>query len=360
MILTVRASGMFTTVQDTGRWGYQAVGMPVAGAMDTMALRAGNLALGNDPNAAALEITVIGPELECSGEGAAVLTGADLGVRLNGSPMPANTVFLVSSGDRISFAGNKGGGARSWICFSGGIDTPPVMGSRSTYIRGGFGGHEGRALRAGDVISCGDPHSLWRRTVGFEIFQGEGVFSAAGGADIIEVRVIEGPQVDMFTREGVRTFLHSSYMVSAESDRMGCRLEGPKIEHEGEADILSDAIANGSIQVPGHGLPIVMLADRQTTGGYTKIATVISADIPLMAQVLPGSRLNFRMVALEEAVTAARKVFDRLERLRILAAEYRARPYLSTAPEPLAGRMRLTFEGRTWNVEWERETQESG
>ena len=354
MILTVHSPGMFTTVQDTGRWGYQAVGMPVAGAMDTMALRAGNLALGNDPDSAALEITIIGPVLECSGEGAVVLTGADPGLRLNGSSMPTNVVFLIRSGDRISFSGYKDGGARSWICFSGGIDTPPVMGSRSTYIRGRLGGYEGRTLRTGDEIFCGTPHPLWRRAEGFEILEWEDVSPPADGEDKV-VRVIEGPQIEMFTRAGVGTFLGSSYTVSSDSDRMGCRLEGAKIEHCAEADILSDAIANGSIQVPGHGLPVIMLVDRQTTGGYPKIATVISADIPLLGQMLPGCRLSFRMVTLDEAVKAVLKTYGFLERLRISAAEYRSRPQVSTGPEPLSGCMRLTFGGRTWDVEWERE-----
>ena len=158
----------------------------------------------------------------------------------------------------------------------------------------------------------------------------------------------------MFTSEGVKAFYGSVFVAGQESDRMGCRLEGPKIEHRGEADILSDAIANGSIQVPGHGMPIIMLADRQTTGGYPKIATVISADIPLLAQMLPGSSLNFRMVTLDEAVAEAFDVSGRLERIRRSVAEYRSRPQVSKVPEPLSGRMRLTFEGRVWNVEWER------
>ena len=351
MILTVRSPGMLTTVQDLGRWGHQAIGVPVAGAMDPLALRAGNLALGNDPSAAALEITLIGPELECEGEGAVVVTGADLDARLNDACMPPNVVFLLKSGDRISFGGKGTGGARAWICFSGGIDTPLVMGSRSTYIRGGLGGYQGRALKKGDMISCGAPHILWKRTAGFELPRVTGFFPSADTT----LRVMAGPQDDMFTREGMQTFLRSRYTVSAESDRMGCRLDGPKIEHSGEADILSDAIAHGAIQVPGHGLPIIMLADRQTTGGYPKIATVISADLPLLAQMLPGLSLNFRLVDLEEAVQAAREVFGRLEDIRILAAGYRSRPGRVNGPSPTAGRMRLTFEGRTWDVEWERD-----
>jgi antagonist of KipI len=256
-MITVLSPGLLTTVQDLGRWGYQAFGMPVAGAMDVYSLMAGNAVVGNPPGAAGLEMTVTGPELMVGSPGLVCVTGGDFAPMINSLPVPSWEGIRVQEGDIISFGGPGPGGARAWICFSGGVDVPIVMGSRSTYLRGGLGGYEGRRLKRGDLIPCGDPDILWSRGEGFSVPQD--LRRPLSGS---HVRVIPGPQEEMFTTEGVGAFYDSIFTVGQESDRMGCRLEGPKIEHRGEADILSDAIANGSIQVPGHGMPIIMLADR--------------------------------------------------------------------------------------------------
>lgn len=345
MSLLIRKPGLLTTVQDMGRWGYQAIGMPVAGAMDTFALRAGNLALGNDPGAAGLEITLVGPELEFQSDRAVIIAGADTGARLNGKTVPVNTVFLAGRGDVLGFIPGKGG-TRCWLCISGGVDVPMVMGSRSTYLRGKLGGVDGRALKSGDIVPLGEPYILWKRTAGF-------VIPAECSPDSNrEIRVMAGPQEEMFTSDGLETFYGSTYKLGAEADRMGCRLEGPVIEHVECADILSDAIPFGAVQVPGHGLPIIMLADRQTTGGYSKIATVIGADLPLLAQMVPGNALRFRKVDMQEAVTASREKLRELEAVRIAAADYRSRSVAVRTPTT-SGKMKLTVNDRVWDVEWE-------
>ncbi len=346
MSLLVSKPGLLTTVQDMGRWGYQAIGMPVAGAMDTFALRAGNLALGNDPAAAALEITLVGPELEFQSDRAVILAGADLGAILNGKTVPVNTVFMVKRGDVMGFR-PVAGGTRCWLCLSGGVDVPVVMGSRSTYLRGKLGGVEGRALKAGDVVPLGEPYILWKRTPGFVIPSGVSPVEQA------EIRVMAGPQEAMFTPGGLDTFYGSTYRLGAEADRMGCRLEGPVIEHVESADILSDAIPFGAVQVPGHGLPIIMLADRQTTGGYSKIATVTGADLSLLAQMTPGNSLRFRKVDMEEAMAASMEKLRELETIRIAAADYRSRSVVVVS-QPTSGKMKISVEGRQWDVEWER------
>lgn len=347
-MISVLSPGFLTTVQDLGRWGFQAFGMPVAGAMDVYSLIAGNAVVGNPPGAAGLEMTLTGPELVFGSSGLICVTGGEFAPMLNALPVPSWEGVRVKKGDILSFRGSGPGGARAWFCFSGGIDAPLVMGSRSTYIRGGIGGCEGRRLQRDDLLPCGAPDVLWRRGEGFRV----PAELRPQVADEPSARVIAGPQEEMFTPEGVETFYGSLYTVGAESDRMGYRLDGPKISHRGVADIISDAVANGSIQVPGHGLPIVMLADRQTTGGYPKIATVISADIPLFAWMVPGDGLSFRRVQIAEAERAAGDMAKALRSIRSLASDYRSR---STAPRslpPADGSMRLRFGGECYDVSW--------
>lgn len=350
-MITVLSPGLLTTVQDLGRWGFQAFGMSVAGAMDTYSLMAGNAIVGNSPGAAGLEITITGPELRFGSPGLVCVVGGEFGPRINAVPVPSWEGIRVEEGDVLSFGGSVPGGSRAWICFSGGVSVPLVMGSRSTCLRANLGGYKGRRLQRGDILQCGDPDILWRRGEGFGVPSGLRPQVIPGSP----VRVITGPQEEMFTPEGVETFYNSVFVVGPDSDRMGYRLEGPPISHSGGADIISDAIANGSIQVPGQGLPIVMLADRQTTGGYPKIAVIIHADLPILAGMAPGARLSFRRADIAEAEQASREMMEALRRVRSLASDYRSRSFRSKAPEPLAGHMRLTFHGRTWDVEWERE-----
>jgi len=253
--------------------------------MDDYALRIANLLVGNHEGEASLEITLLGFQLQVLDKTVVAITGADLTPMLNNASLPMWEAVMVSPGDIISFPWPKMG-CRSYLAVAGGIDVPKVMKSRSTYVKSHIGGFEGRPLRAGDRLKSSKAQpGISRRKLPVQYLP---VYR-----DSCELRVIPGPQDDHFTEEGIHTFLGSEYTVSTEADRVGYRLRGPQIEHKASADIISDGIPLGAIQVPGDGLPIVLLADRQTTGGYTKIATVITVDIPKLAQAKPGDKVRF-------------------------------------------------------------------
>lgn len=352
MKLHVNVPGMLTTIQDLGRWGHQAIGMPVAGAMDPMALKRGNLMVKNPSTAGALEITVIGPSLTVQGSGLIALTGADLGMTINGIPSEPWRTYLVQDGDGISFSGMKGSGCRSYLCVSGGIDVPPLMGSRSTYIRGKIGGLQGRALIKGDVLSCGKPYLLWERCAGFICPEK----LRPNYDQDLPLNAVLGPQDDCFTKKGIHTFLSEEYVVSPAADRMGYRMDGPTIEHRGGADIVSDAICLGAVQVPGHGQPIVMMADRQTTGGYTKIAVITGNSVARLAQKLPGESVRFQAMSQDQGIQEAKGEAQRLETLRLKVEEWIASPKeaAQTPSSPTSGRLLLNLEGLSYDVTWER------
>lgn len=308
--LEILRAGPLTTVQDRGRVGCQKFGVTVSGAMDEVALRVGNILVGNAQDAAALEISFLGPEIRISADVALALTGAEVAAELDGRPAPWYQAFLARAGQTLDIR-HCTRGMRAYLAAGGGIDVPIRLGSRSTSLAAGFGGTEGRPLRDGDVLSVGPIVGSPARWAGR---------SAPGTwrpvfASPETIRVVLGPQDDAFTEVGQRTFLESSYEVTPSSDRMGCRLEGPAIEHAGAADIISDWIPLGGVQVPGNGKPIILLADRQTTGGYTKIATVIGPDIPKLAQLRPGDRVRFQALAIAEAQGVARTLERDLSRL---------------------------------------------
>jgi antagonist of KipI len=301
-VFEVVQPGLLTTVQDKGRHGYQQYGVPVSGAMDSYALMVANLLVGNGEGDACLEITVLGPRLRILGDTVVSITGADLSPAVNNNPLPMWEAVKVCSGDTISFSHPKRG-CRSYLAVAGGIDVPEVMGSRSTYVKSRLGGLEGRPLRSGDRLRAGET----RVEISAKKLPPQYIpeYQAEN-----ELRVILGPQDDYFTEKGIQTFLHSEYMISIQADRMGCRLEGPPIEHKAGADIISDGVLPGAVQVPGDGLPIILLADRQTTGGYVKIAIVSTVDLPKLAQAEPGDRVKFLQVTEEEAYQLLRE-YDR-------------------------------------------------
>ncbi len=283
-----------TTVQDLGRVSFQDIGVPVSGAMDRLALRIGNILLGNDENDAALEVTMPGLSLRFLHETAISITGGDLLPTLGNEKLPMWTKIKVKKGDIVSFKSLRKG-LRAYLCVAGGIDVPVVMGSRSTYLLGAFGGYEGRMLRAGDRLFCFDKDSLVSDSVDI-------IDLIPNYSEHIKIRVLPGPQWDRFSHEGKETFLSSTYKVTPKADRMGIRLEGPTISHgEGGPDIISQGTVMGAIQVPGNGHPIILMADRQTTGGYTVIGVVIDVDIPMLAQIRPGQTVSFETVSLEVA-----------------------------------------------------------
>ena len=289
--------GMLTTVQDDGRWGLQNMGIPISGAMDRQALALGNFLVGNEEGAAALEITLSGPRLVFTTDALVALTGADMGLQVNGRDIPAWTAVLVRTGSVLSMAGCIGAGCRVWLCVAGGIDVPYVLGSRSTLLRAALGGFKGRALRLGDSLHL---LPLTRQARCLEGFSCPVRLRPPYAVDI-PVPVLPGPQTESLTPGARQAFLDATWTVSDASDRMGCRLEGPQLALGHGADIISEVIPEGSVEVTGAGLPIVMLADRQTTGGYVKPYVVASAAIGWLAQRRPGDSIRFRMCSLAGA-----------------------------------------------------------
>ena len=310
-LLEVLDGGILTTVQDLGRTGYQRYGVPQSGALDSYALRVGNILVGNPDGAAGLEMTLAGPRLRLLADTVLAVTGADLQARLNDAPFPTWQATPAPAGAVLSF-GDMARGMRAYLAVAGGIDVPVVMGSRSTYVRARLGGLEGRALRPGDLLPAPGEGALDR--VAGRRLPDEGV--PVPQLPFPVLRVVLGPHTDAFSQEGVRTFLDAAYTISPQSDRTGYRLQGPAVEHVGRADIVSEGVPLGAVQVAGDGMPMVLLADRGTTGGYTKLATIISVDLPLLAQATPGDVVTFQSVTLEEAHALLRQQEAFLDRVR--------------------------------------------
>ncbi len=270
------------------------MGVPLSGAMDPSALQVANGLVGNGRGAAAIEITWGGFRAEVITGAPFAVTGADVEVAINGEAVPLWTTREASRGDILT-VGYASRGLRSYLALSGGIEVPLVMGSRSTYIRGSFGGFHGRPLAKGDVIEVGTAPRLpaQARRAPHELIPPY--------ADQPTLRVVLGPQEDLITPEGIAAFLSEPYGVTDRCDRMGIILHGPRITHRHGPDIISDGTIPGVVQVPGSGRPTLLGADCQTTGGYVKIATVIGADLPLVAQLFPGAHVRFAALSLLEA-----------------------------------------------------------
>ena len=282
--------GLQTTVQDLGRYGFQRFGISPSGAMDTYSLEIANLLVGNPLGEAALEATLIGPKLEALTNVSIAICGGNLSPRIDGQEVMMWKSIKINKGQVLSFGACKEGG-RVIISVAGGIDVPIVLGSKSTFLNGGFGGYEGRALNEGDIL-FGTPITRKNRFVHGDLIPKY--------EKNITVRVILGPHLDHFRPEAIKTFLNEEYTITSQSNRMGYQLSGAKLEHRSGADIISDAIPLGGIQVPASGQPIILMAERQTTGGYARIGTVVSVDIPLLAQAIPGSRVRFVEIPLED------------------------------------------------------------
>ncbi|MDQ3513762.1 MAG: 5-oxoprolinase subunit PxpB [Chloroflexota bacterium] len=322
----VLEGGLLTTVQDLGRPGLEHLGVSAGGAVDRTALRLGNLLAGNDPAAAGLEITLAGPRLRLDADAGAVVVvaGADLGATVDGQSLPPWRPALVPPGGEIAFRSGGGAGARAYLCVAGGFDLPAVLSSRATDLTGRFGGLDGRALLTGDALPIGakalPPDRLLRRRL----------TGAPPSLDApARLAVVLGPQRHRFTGEGVAALLGGTFTASTRSDRMGVRLTGPAVTLAAGADMLSEGIAPGTIQVPGDGQPIALLRARQTVGGYPKVATVVTADLDRLAQVRPGDPVSFEAVDRHEA------------RRRALAAHARWQDPIRDDPRPVQGIGRL-------------------
>ena len=285
MEIAVARSGMQTTVQDLGRRGHRGVGVPLCGAMDSFAHRVANLLVGNPENAATLECALVGPDLIFGADALIAVTGAAF------EAIPGWRPVEVRAGQRLTLGAARNG-CRGYIAVAGGIDVPVVLGSRSTYLRGGFGGFEGRALHDGDRLAVQTvPHRVadhWRID--------ERILPAYSSEPT--VRVVRGAQAEEFGR----VLFGEEFKILPQSDRMGVRLGGPRLVRiGGKVDLVSSAVAPGTVQIPPDGQPIILMADAQTIGGYPKVAHVISVDLPLVAQLRPGDRVKFAEVSLAEA-----------------------------------------------------------
>ena len=345
MGFTAENPGVLTTIQDEGRYGYEQFGMSPAGPMDLKAFRTANLLVGNDPGESALEATVLGPTLRFDQSNVIAVTGADMVPVLNGQPCPMYQAVAVKAGDQLRLGAAKTG-CRSYLAFAGGLDVPQVMGSRATALQNQVGGYQGRKLAKGDQVGFRAPNTALAAPRIAPV-------PAPTGKEVT-IRVILGPQDDMFTKEGINAFLSQPYTVSKDFDRMGCRLEGAVIQHKTDGNIISDGMVTGAIQVPTSGQPIIMLAERQTVGGYTKIATVISADLPLVGQRKTGDVIRFQAVTVEEAHRLWREFTQELEDLKgqlDRPQTVQSQPAQSQAAQPVGITYKVTVNGRTHQVQ---------
>ena len=293
-VFEVLQPGLQTTVQDGGRWGYRAVGVPTAGALDRFALQAANMLVGNEPDAAVLEVLLTGLAVRVLKATTIAITGAKLGALLDGIRLAAWTAYTITTGQRLAFT-RRDSGARAYVGVAGGIAVEPVLGSRSTYLAGGWGGLGGRALRAGDVVEAYETPPVPLRWLAPEYRPRYSAMPA--------LRCIMGPHWPLFSDDAQQTWQRTAYSLSGECDRMGYRLEGAALEANA-ATLASCGVLPGVVQVPPAQSPILLMADGQTTGGYPIIGTVIGADLPLAAQLIPGDRLTFQLVSQETARTA--------------------------------------------------------
>ncbi len=294
MSIQIISPGALTTVQDYGRVGLCEIGFSPSGAVDVSSMELANILVGNDMGEAVLECTILGPTIHFTRDNIIAITGAFMTPKINDRDIPMNKAVTVKAGEDLSL-GVAVTGCRTYIAFAGGLRIKECYGSKSTDLKCVIGGHCGRALKAKDDIEFAYPTSYLK---GMEKRVYKKIEAIASPRTI---RVIMGPQDDYFTEEGIKIFLSRSYKLTSDSNRMACKLSGPIITSKKATDIISDGISLGSIQVASNGQPMVMLSDRQTTGGYAKIATVISTDIPSIAQCKPGDSLLFQSVSLETA-----------------------------------------------------------
>lgn len=306
-MIEIITPGLLTTVQDFGRVGVMKNGFTQNGAMDRYSMTVANRLCGNCDSAPVLEMTVLGVTARFTQDTVICVSGADFGAKINDKPIKRNKAYKINKGDILSMGAAKSG-MRAYLAVAGGIVGEYVFGSASTNLKFAFGGHFGKKLQSGDVLSIGTGAFPLGEIDKWEIPESE--YSKDS-----QLRVVLGPQNEMFTDEDIRLFLSQEYEVNAQSDRMGIRLSGEPLKSKNGMDIISDGIVFGSVQVPNSGEPIILMADHQTTGGYAKIATVISVDLPRASQLSVGNTVRFKSVTVEEAEQEAKKqkrFFDNL------------------------------------------------
>ncbi|MFS0644368.1 biotin-dependent carboxyltransferase family protein [Siminovitchia sp. 179-K 8D1 HS] len=325
-MIKVLRPGLMTTVQDLGRTGYQKYGVITSGAMDSLAHRIANLLVGNNETEAALEITLIGPAIQFEEDALIAITGGDLSPAVDGKQVRSWRPVFVKKGTRLDFK-YAVKGCRAYLAVAGGIDVPIVMGSKSTYLRAAVGGYKGRALQAGDSLLFGPCSTISKKIM--EHLSGqcqnkpfaESSWAAAEGLypsleNHKPIRTMKGPQFYWFQTASQADLFEKPFSVTTESDRMGYRLKGPSLHLKETKEMVSEAINTGSIQVPPDGNPIILLADRQSVGGYPKIGQIASADLPLIAQTKPGETISFEEISLEEAQELSLEMETSIEQLK--------------------------------------------
>ncbi len=317
MKIIVKKGGPLTTLQDTGRYGFQKYGVLVSGAMDLFSLKLGNILVGNKESEGALEMTMSGPFLKLPAGLVFALTGADLGAKLGSKPVPLNRAVYVKEDSALSF-GFAAKGARGYLTVAGGFAVPEVMNSKSTYLRAKIGGVGGAPLTDGTELETGDLTAEQEKLAAALAGLGGKPFSTLGWSVGTEslfagepIRVTQGLQADWFSNATLHAFFRSGYTITAQSDRMGYRLSGTPLPYKDSSlEMISEPVTFGSIQVPADGNPIILMADRQTTGGYAKIGQVIQADLPRLAQMKPGQTIYFQPVTLTQAEEALARQAD--------------------------------------------------
>ena len=309
-ILVIRP-GLCSTLQDGGRLGYQHLGVPVNGPMDALAHALANVLVGNPVDGTSLEVTLQGPTLRFDSSCLLAIAGADLGARLDGAPLPPGQAIRVAAGSVLDFA-RRVHGARAYIAVHGGYQVPAVLNSRSTFRRGGLGGMQGRELLAGDRLRLA---SSFRNPPRVQI--PHALYIDPPSAAERPIRIVRGREWSAFSAQAQRALVDSVYRIGNDSERMGYRLAGAELKLHAPLELLSEAVPFGTVQVPPSGQPIVLMADRQTTGGYPKIAHVVSVDLPLLAQRLPGESVRFTLIDLEQAQALAVRQARLLEALQV-------------------------------------------
>ncbi|PMP86700.1 MAG: KipI antagonist [Thermodesulfobium narugense] len=307
MKLLVKKPGLFSSIQDFGRKSYQKYGISQSGALDEYAFILANMLVGNDEKEAVLELTLLGAEFEVLEGGTISITGADMSAKINNKTVSMWETIELSKGDTLTFELAKKG-CRTYIALGGGIDLIPILGSRSTYLRAKLGGLNGDIIKEGDVIRS-------KTCLHKNKYRLPEEFIPKYSKDNI-IRVILGPQLNYFTKKGIKTFLNEKFIYTNDINRMACRLDGPSIEHKLNANIISDGTPNGAIQVPADGKPIILLNDRQTTGGYPKIACVVTVDIQKIAQAQPNDTLSFKPISIIKAHLLYKNYLNNLTQIR--------------------------------------------
>jgi antagonist of KipI len=311
MGIKVLKSGLLSTLQDLGRFGYRKDGIIVSGAMDSLALRTGNLLVGNPEAEAALECTLAGPRILFESEQLIAITGADLSAVIDNVPLQMWRPVLVKKGSVLSF-GAAMKGCRTYLSVSGGFSVPKVLGSRSTYLRAGFGGWKGRAWQPGDYIPF---RSVYKDTL-IDFNWSCDLSSFYPDLNDHIIRVIKGPEYELFSEGSIKAFFEQEFQLRNESDRMGYRLEGAELTLETPQEMISSAVSFGTVQVTSKGDPIVLMADHQTTGGYPRIAQVVTADFSKLAQLRSGQKIRIELVTLAQAHAALLHREQQLKQLK--------------------------------------------